>query len=428
MPTTLAVARYTDSWLSSQFLLVSQINRRYSSIGLKTPTSKSFKLANPITRLKHPHSIAMRLSPPPTLLSLLFTILASTTISNTKPTGDRILESQYHYLSERSCAGTTCGWSGQLCCTSGQTCTTNAQDQAECVGSSDQQANAQNGQWQYYTTTYVETDLNTITSTYSSFFAAASTAAVAPAQISCDASLNESPCGTICCAVGQYCAAAGYCAASNAQGESSSAYVQPVGTTATNTAFIRPTSNAATTITTTGSATTTVPFQTPTNAAATTTPAAPTASNNGLGGGAIAGIVIGVLAAIILLILFCACFCAKGLLDGLLAFLGLRNNRRRREETTIIESHHSHHGAGGGGGTNRRWFGVGPARVDRPKKKDSGIGGFTAVAAALTGLAVLLGLKRRRDERRRREKSDRSSEYSYSDTYDSYSYTSPCEC
>lgn len=372
----------------------------------------------------------MRLSQPPTLLCLLFTILSLTHTSNAKPTGDRILESQYHYLSERNCAGTACGFYGQVCCTSGQTCSTNAQNQAECVTSSNtqlQQSDVQNG-WEYYTTTYVETDLTTVTSTYSSYFGAASTAAAAPAQLNCDTSLNESPCGSICCAVGQYCAAAGYCAASNAQGESSSAYPQPAATTATNTAFIRPTSNVATTVTSTGSATTTVPFQTPTNAAATSAAAAPSVSNNGLSGGAIAGIVIGVLLAIFFLLLICACFCFKGLLDGLLGFFGLRNNRRRREETTIIESHHSHHGANGGGGGvgGRRWFGVGPARVDRPKKKDSGIGGFTAVAAALTALAVILGLKRRSD-RKRREKTDRISEDSYSDTYDSYSYSSPCE-
>ena len=374
----------------------------------------------------------MRPSQPPTLLCLLFTILSSKHLCQGRPsTRDQdLIESQYHYLSERTCAGTICGWEQVLCCTSGQVCSTNAQDQAVCVtstSSEQQQENGENGQWEYYTTTYVETDLTTVTSTYSSFCAATSTTVATPAPLNCDASLNESPCGTICCAVGQYCAANGYCAASNAQAESSSAYVVPVATTATNTAFIRPTSNVATTITTTGSATTTVPFQTPTSAgsaAATAAAAAPSVSNNGLSGGAIAGIVIGVLAAIFLLFLLCTFCLLRGLFDGMMSFFGL-GRRRRREDVTIIEERHSHHASGGDGG--RRWWGAGPSRVDRvEKKKDSGVGGFLGVAGALAALAVLLGLKRRRDEKKKRESeySDASSSYV---SYESYTVSSPCE-
>ena len=362
----------------------------------------------------------------PTLLSLLFAILSSTHTSTARPQNARdqeLLEAQYRYLDKRSCAGTVCGWQGQLCCTGGQTCITNSAQQAECVAGSaggTQQDNA-NGQWQFYTTTYVESELTTVTSTYSSFFGAQGSTAAAPAAtgLNCDSSMNESPCGSICCAVGQYCAVAGQCAASNGQGGSSS-YFASITTNAassTATAFIRPTSNAATTVTSTGSATTTVPFQTPSASSSGESSAAgmtSTTSNNGLSGGAIAGIVIGVIAGIILLLLLCACFCFKGLIDGILGFFGLRNRRRR--ETTYIEERRTHHSGGGtAAGGGRTWFGARPARVDRPRKKSSGIGGFTWVAGLLATLAICLGLQRKRTERR--EKSDYSESSYYSDSY-----------
>ena len=60
------------------------------------------------------------------------------------------------------------------------------------------------------------------------------------------------------------------------------------------------------------------------------------------------------------------------------------------------------------------------------KKKESGVGPWLGVAGALTGLAVLLGLKRRRDEKKKRESeySDASSSYV---SYESYTVSSPCE-
>ena len=372
------------------------------------------------------HSSTMRLSQPPTLLSLLFVILSTTHTSTARPQNARdqeLAESQYRYLDKldkRGCSGTVCGWSGQLCCTGGQTCSTNSAGQAECVAGSAPAAQPQNGngQWQYFVTTFVESELTTVTSTYSSALAGASAAA---GGASCDSSMNESPCGTICCAVGQYCAFAGQCAASNGQGGSSS-YFASITTTAeasTATAFIRPTSNAATTVTSTGSATTTVPFQTPSASASGAGSAAgmtSTTSNNGLSGGQIAGIVIGVLAGIILLLLLCFLCCFKGLLDGILSLLGIRG--RRRKETTYIEERRSHHHSGGSGAATggRRWFGAGPSRVDRPKKSSSGIGGFTWVAGLLAALAICLGLQRKRTERR--EKSEYTgSSYSYTDSY-----------
>jgi len=367
----------------------------------------------------------MLLSQPPTLLSLLFTILSTTHTSTARPQLPKeLLESQYHYLSERSCAGTICGWNGLLCCSSGQSCSTNSAGQAACIAGT-QQANVKNanGQWEYYTTTYTASELTIVTSTYSSFFGAESTAAAAPAvtAISCDSSMNESPCGTLCCAVGQYCAYAGQCAASNGAGGSSSyfASITTQAATSTATAFIRPTSNAQTTVTSTGSATTTVPFMTPSASASATGASSAagmssTTTNNGLSPGAIAGIVIGVLAALFILFLLCAFFCFKGLLDSLLGLLGLR--KRKRKETTIIEERRHHHSGGGTatGGGGRKWFGAGPSRVDRRKKKSSGIGGLGWVAGLLAALAICLGCQRKRPVRKQKSEYAASS-YSYTD-------------
>ncbi|KAL8722538.1 MAG: hypothetical protein Q9225_001006 [Loekoesia sp. 1 TL-2023] len=202
-------------------------------------------------------------------------------------------------------------------------------------------------------------------------------------------------------------------AAGGVSGDVSSFYYSSVTAAASGTAFVRPTSNTVQTVTSTGSATTTVPYQ---SASATqggsTAGMTATTSNNGLSGGAIAGIVIGVLAGIIVLLLICAVCCFRGLLDSVLAFFGL-GPRRRRQETTYIEERHSHHTGRGGGG---RWWGTsGPSRIDRPPRKESGgFGGVTAVAAGLGTLAVLLGLKRRRD-RRDKESYGTASSYSYSD-------------
>lgn len=197
-------------------------------------------------------------------------------------------------------------------------------------------------------------------------------------------------------------------------GDVSSFYYSSVTVAASGTAFVRPTSNTVQTVTSTGSATTTVPFQSasPTVGGATAGMTATTA-NNGLSPGAIAGIVIGVLLGILLLLLICAFCCFKGLLDSVMAFLGVGPKKRRTEETYIEERHSHHHSGGGGGG--RAWFGANrPARIDRPKKDSGGLGGAGAVAAGLGALAVVLGLKRKRDRKDKESYGTRSS-YSYSD-------------
>ncbi|KAG8533373.1 uncharacterized protein KY384_002156 [Bacidia gigantensis] len=379
----------------------------------------------------------MRLSQPPSLISLLFTLLSTTHISECRPKITdqlkELLESRYHYLTERDC--TPCGWAPQggtapLCCAAGQTCSTNQLNQAVCndgggggTGNNIQAQQQSPSQvqdaagWEFFTTTTVGTGYVTSTITYSSYFGAATSAA---AQTSCSGQMGETPCGGMCCATGTYCVYAGKCAASNGGGDSSSSVLGQIFTpAATQSAPSRPTSNTATTVTSTGSATTTVPFSTATSATATAAGSSDgmtSSSNNGLSPGAIAGIVIGVIAAIIFLLLLILCCCAGAGLDACLTFFGLRN-RRRKTETTVIEEHRHHHGASGG---RRRWFGLAPARADTvtvKKKKSGGFWGPTAVVGGLTTLAVVLGLKRRRDKKT--EKSDYGAGSSY---YSDYSY------
>ncbi|KAL8643596.1 MAG: hypothetical protein Q9226_008255 [Calogaya cf. arnoldii] len=369
----------------------------------------------------------MRLSSPPTLLSLLGIVLTSSHTANAKPYNRRLLQLDNPNALEKRCAN-PCGSESQYCCTASETCVTSGLPPiAQCVtvtGTGASPAVAQqnvggNGQYQLITTTWTETDLILRTSTYSVHLATPTTQqATVATGLSCDSSNGESPCGTLCCAMGQFCQVPGQCAASGGGviGDVSSFYYSSV----TATDFIRPTSNTVETITSTGSATTTVPFQSagPTLGGSTAGMTAST-TNNGLSGGAIAGIVIGVLAGIILLLLICGIFCFKGLLDGFLAIFGL-GKKRRRQETTYIEERHSHHTGGASRPAGRTWWGADrPARI---LKKDSGKGGAGAVALGLGTLAVILGLKRKRD---RRDKESYGTRSSYS--YGSYTGTSESE-
>jgi hypothetical protein len=195
----------------------------------------------------------------------------------------------------------------------------------------------------------------------------------------------------------------------------SSAYYSSIYT---NTAVVpvRGTSGTVVTVTSTGSITTTVPYQTAvgTGGAILT---GTVSTSHGLSGGAIAGIVIGVIAGLIFLFLLCACLCFKTLWDGLLSIFGIRRSGHRRTEETYIDRRSSRRHSGG-----RTWFGTRPGRASRTsidvaekRRKSSGWGGFATVGAALAGLALLLGLKRRRDRRRDEDKSSVS--------YDSYYYS-----
>lgn len=314
-----------------------------------------------------------------------------------------------------------CGYYGQVCCASSETCYTDENNEAACrAGSSDSVAQSAGGSWQYITTTYVQTDLETITTVLSSFVPSATGG-------SCEYSKGETACGDTCCAAGEFCESSGKCkdAGSGSSGLYSS--LQTVTTIITNTAEppLRPTSDTLVTVTATGTAgeiTTTQGFISPTSTDGAITAEPQNDGGGGLSGGAIAGIVIGVLAAIIILILICLCCCAKGVLDALLGIFGLGGKKRRREEVEVYESHH-HHGSRRGRSASavgkRTWFGMGPRKTEitEEKKKSSSFGRGAGVAAFLGGLALILGLKRRRDKR------DDKSNVSYGSSYYS-DYTS----
>ncbi|QMW25141.1 hypothetical protein G4B84_000386 [Aspergillus flavus NRRL3357] len=302
---------------------------------------------------------------------------------------------------EKRCAN-SCGYYGQLCCSSGQTCSTDSNGQAVCADSS-------GGSWQYFTTTFVttETDVATVTSTWSSYVGQTTTAGGGSG--SCKAELGETICGNTCCGAAYVC--------SNNQcvmGSSS------IWATATATPPVRGTS--ASTITATASATTTQGFVAPvgTDGAQLIGEKAP--DNGGLSGGAIAGIVIGTIAGVFLLLLLCACLCCRGALEALFACLGLGGGRRRRKETTYVEDRYSHH-THGGRPEGRTWFGSRPSAPPPQASEKKKWGGLATLGIMLGALALCLGLKRRRDH------EDEKSDYTYPSSYyysDYYTSTSMC--
>lgn len=322
-----------------------------------------------------------------------------------------------------------------MCCEAGQTCFTNSYNQAQCgVGVSNgggvnaggvtpQNNNADGSYWQYYTTTYVETDLVTRTSVYSSLMGAATyvpsptvqelVPVITPPM--CNQDRYETPCGGVCCAVGQYCQYQGQCAGvGGISGDPSSYYFSSVMNGETGSAFIRPTSVGFYTITSTGAPTTTVAFQAPmaTGAAAGMVAAS---SGNGLSGGAIAGIVIGVLLGLFLLFLFCAFFCFRGVWDLFTRLFG-GDSRRKRTSETYISTHHSSHG---GPPKRRTWFGQ-PSSSKPPPKKSGGLGGILGTAGILAALAAFLGLRR---SARDKSSYGTGTSYTYSDYTSSSEYS-----
>ncbi|KAH9845466.1 cell wall integrity and stress response component 1-like [Teratosphaeria destructans] len=378
----------------------------------------------------------VHLAPRPLLPLITAILLAPSAHANPAPTPAVLAGFTFNELFARyECSGTYCGYSSQLCCTGGSACYTDASDQAQC-GPATATAAAAAGSWQYFTTTYVETDLRTITSTYSSQIYTATAVATA----SCNYALNESPCGSICCASGQYCYVAGQCLAA---GGGSSGYYSTYystmtstmangGTTtivvgATATAPLRATSSGVMTVTSTRSATTTIPFETPVATGANITLTSTKADHSGLSGGEIAGIVIGVLVGLALIALICFYCCLKGLLDGCLAVFGLGGRKKRRVTEVEEYERRRHHSSGGG---SRTWYGAAkrpPTRVsrydERDRRNDGSGKGLLAVGGGLAALWALLGLKRRRNENNRRRNEEKYSEYSYDSEY--YSYTSP---
>lgn len=362
---------------------------------------------------------------PRPLLHIITLFLASTAVS-ASPAGDLQGLSWGSLFGRGECAGTLCGYNSQLCCPVGEACYTDSSNQAQCSSTAvaaTTTAYAANGYWTQYTTTYVETDLVTVTSVMSSYIPEQTTALVATTtSASCNYAYGDTPCGNICCASDQYCYTSGYCTAN--VGGGSSGYYSTIVSTSGYSAPLLPTSSTLVVATATISPTTTIPFVTPLSATYTSGATATgtlvpvsTAHSSSLSGGAIAGIVIGVLLGLALLFLICFYCCLKGLFDGVLALLGL-GKRRRTTETEYIEERRHHSSYGGGGG--RTWYGSRPSRVERRSEKKSGGSNLLGIGAALAGLWALLGLSRRRD-RKRQEKS----EYTGS-SYGSY-YTSESE-
>ena len=353
-------------------------------------------------------------------MPLSFTSLILTAILS-RPVIAGFLPDLLHSLEDlqdvRKRCSNPCGYYGQLCCESGEVCYTDSNNQAQCgaagaVTTATVAATTAAGSWEYYTTTYLQTDLQTVTRTLSTF--------VPQTTISCAYSQGETPCGSCCCLSGQFCQAPGTCVAN---GGGSSGYYSSlftVTTIITNTASapIRPTSdiNTLVTVTSIGGVTTTAgaTFATPVSTDGSIIIGQASTSGGGLSGGAIAGIVIGVIAAIILLILFCACCLFKGLIDGLLAIFGLGPRRRRRtttEEEVYVERR-SHRGSDRG---RRTWFGTRPGRsevVDEKRRKSSGFG---TAGWMLAGLGALAAWTKLRGNKKREDKSDYTgSSYDYS--------------
>ena len=349
---------------------------------------------------------------PQSLLSILILISISPSQTTATPLPLDDISLTNATIIERTCAY-PCGYYDQLCCESANACYTDSSGQAQCgAGSGGGVTQAASG-WAFYTTTYVETDLETRTSTYSSFLGSTSASYATPTGSSCNYALNESPCGSICCKSTQYCVVAGQCASSGG-GSSGSGAFSSFYSSMTASAPLRPTTGTIVTVTSTGSATTTVPFQTPV-ASDGSSLGGMAVHNNGLSAGAIAGIVIGVILGILFLLFLCACLCFKSALDGLLALLGLGKKSKHTHEETYVEERRSRHS----GGAGRTWFGARPARPERRERerKSSGLGGIAGVGAALGALALILGLKRRNDKRDEKSETYYSGSSYYTDDY-----------
>ncbi|KAF2207505.1 hypothetical protein CERZMDRAFT_88530 [Cercospora zeae-maydis SCOH1-5] len=345
-------------------------------------------------------------------------LLAPTfTLANPSPHERALAGFAFNELFARwDCSGSLCGSDSQYCCTAGTSCTTDAANIAGCASAPVTQApvgsGGGGGAWQYYTTTWVETGLVTRTSVWSSYIGGA-----AATGIACNYALNESPCGSICCASDQYCFSKeqSQCASNGNSGSSGAGAATYVAPGATAGAPIRPTSSGQLTVTATRGPTTTVPFMEPVATGANVTiTGMEEGGGGGLSGGAIAGIVIGVLAGLALLALLCFCCCIKGLLDGCLACFGLGGRKKKRRTEIDEYERYSHHSGGGGGG--RTWYGAArpPARVDRRDERKSSSGkNLLGLGAGLAALWAVLGLKRQHDKKN----SEKYSEYSYSSDY-----------
>jgi len=368
----------------------------------------------------------MRLSHnPPTLLSLLFTILSHTKTVQAIPLFN---DFGLNFLQPR--AG-NCGADLQYICLASESCVTTANAAGALVAActSGAQVAPLAGGYAVYTTTYTETNLLLRTSTFTTSWQAAATVGwIAPLTTgvaSCLAEPLQHSCGAICCASNQKCQQLGSCVAIATSLWSIGDQPAPTVTSVpSGAAPVRPTSGALSTTTSTTKATTTVPFLAPATASGSTLPIISSSGGGGLSPGAIAGIVIGVILGILFLLLICFCCILKGALSGILGLFGLGKKKRRTTERTETIEHYSRHGSAAGASrrnTHTGWFGASkPTTVsEKRKEKSSGFGGLGAVGAGLAGLALVLGLKRKHDEKKansRPAQSDIGSSY-YTDSF-----------
>ncbi|PGG99382.1 hypothetical protein AJ80_09378 [Polytolypa hystricis UAMH7299] len=304
-----------------------------------------------------------------------------------------------HALQIRQNCENPCGFYGQICCTSSQECYTDNNGQAACR---DAVAQGQSeGEWEFFTTTYVQTDLVTVTSTGSRLIAAPTSGNKAQ----CQASLGQTECGDICCSAAQACSKDGKCV----EGGGTPFETIP-GPTATPP--VRPTSSGEATVTATPTTADFIPPVSPDGSSIEPEPSKD--GGGGLSGGAIAGIVIGVIAGVIFLLLLCLSACAKGLIASILAIFGMGKKKKRASYTGSHYSRHSHH-------THRPWYsGGGGAPPPKPPSSKSdkkhgflGLGKWATIGVLLGALAICLGLRRKKDNSEKSHSYYTGSSYSY---------------
>lgn len=331
----------------------------------------------------------------------ILALLSQCQIAHASPLGP--IADEGASLEQRSC-NNPCGYYSQLCCASGEKCITDDGGQAVCSssgGSGGGSSGGGDGAWEYYSSTYLqtETDVQTLTSVWSSWVA--SPTGSGGGSGSCRADIGESQCGSKCCGAQDVCS----------DGECVLAATTSIWATDTATPGVRPTdSNTAT-----ETATTTQAFETPvtTDGSPALGVDAPEDSGGGLSGGAIAGIVIGTLAGVFLLFLVCLCLCARGLLNSILACLGC--GKRRRREETYVEDHYSHHTHRPQG---RTWFGARPSGGEHGGEGKSKWGSLATIGIILGAIALCLGLRRKKDDH-----DEKSSDYTYPSYYSYYTST-----
>ncbi|WYZ42969.1 hypothetical protein EsH8_VI_000668 [Colletotrichum jinshuiense] len=295
-----------------------------------------------------------------------------------------------------------CGVDLQYCCGSGEQCYT-VNNIAGCSTING------GGGYGIFTTTWTET--NTFTSTVTTDWPATTKEAGGVGDICTPTKAGEESCGKICCATYQYCAYSGQCAPREGGGLTT---ITSGGVTITTqySAPYRITSTRAT----------------GTFASATSTgtggvvPVPDEGTGGGLSGGAIAGIVIGTLAGLGLLMLLCFCCIARGLWG--LIFGGKKKKERSRERVEVVEERYSRHGSRMPSAHSHRpshggWFGGGgrpaPAASRKEEKKEGAK--WLGLGAAAATLVALLNLKKDKPARKPRS--------TYTDSYYSYTGTSP---